>query len=58
MNDLQNKNREELIENFNDLKTKLAKLSFELEANTLKDTSQIKKIKKEIAQILTTLNKM
>jgi len=55
MSDLQNKNREELTGNLDELKTKLAKLSFELEANTLKDTSQVKKTKKEIARILTLL---
>ncbi|MBI2065216.1 MAG: 50S ribosomal protein L29 [Candidatus Yanofskybacteria bacterium] len=36
-------------------KTKLAKLSFELEANTLKDSSQVKKTKKDVARILTLL---
>ena len=55
MNELQNKTPKALTENLNELKTKLAKLSFELEANTLKDTSQVKKTKKEIARILTLL---
>lgn len=40
-----------------DFKAKLAKLSFEKEASILKNTSQIKKTKKEIARILTFLNK-
>ena len=42
-------------EDINDIKLKLAKISFELEAHALKDTSQIKKIKKDIARVLTLL---
>lgn len=53
--ELKHKIPEELTGMLNDLKTKLAKLSFEKEANTLKDTSQIKKTKKEIARVLTVL---
>jgi len=53
--DLQNKTPKELTETLNELRTKLAKISFEKEANTLKDTSQIKKTKKDIARILTLL---
>ncbi|MBI2674723.1 MAG: 50S ribosomal protein L29 [Candidatus Yanofskybacteria bacterium] len=55
--DLQNKTPNELTNLLQEHKTKLAKLSFELEANTLKDTSQVKKTKKEIARILTVLRK-
>ena len=58
MNDLQNKTGQELNEMFKEHKTKLAKLSFELEANTLKDTSQFKKTKKDIARVLTALTKI
>lgn len=39
-------------------KAKLAKLGFELEAHTLKDTSQLKKTKKEIARTLTVLKQL
>ena len=55
MNDLKNKTGQELSEILREHKTKLAKLGFELEANTLKDTSQVNKTKKEIARILTAL---
>ena len=53
--DLKNKTSKELEGSLSDLKIKLAKISFELEAHALKDTSQIKKIKKDIALILTLL---
>ncbi|OGN02931.1 MAG: 50S ribosomal protein L29 [Candidatus Yanofskybacteria bacterium RIFCSPHIGHO2_01_FULL_42_12] len=53
--DLKNKTSKELEGSLSDLKIKLAKISFELEAHALKDTSQIKKIKKDIARILTLL---
>lgn len=56
-NDLKNKTEKELTGILNELKIKLAKLSFELEAKTLKDTSQIGKTKREIARILTVLKK-
>jgi len=55
MYELKNKTSKELSETLNELRTKLAKFSFELEANTLKDTSQVRKTKKEIARILTLL---
>ena len=55
--DLQNKTPKELTNLLQEHKIQLAKLGFELEASTLKDTSQIKKTKKEIARILTLLNK-
>ena len=54
--ELKNKDVKELTQTLADLKAKLAKLSFELEANTLKDTSQIKKTKKDVAAILTEIN--
>jgi len=53
--DLKNKTPKELTNLLQEHKIQLAKLSFELEANTLKDTSQVKKTKKEIARILTLL---
>lgn len=56
--ELKHKTSEELTGILGELKSKMAKLSFELEANTLKDTSQISKTKKDIARILNALNQM
>lgn len=55
--DLKNKGMDELKITLSDLKSKLAKLGFDLEAHTLKDTSQINKVKKDIARVLTAINK-
>ncbi len=54
--DLQNKTKEELSKMLSDLKSKLLQFNFELGEKRLKDFSQVKKTKKEIARILTTLN--
>lgn len=54
-NELKNKSMGELLQMLSDLRAQLAKFSFELEANTLKDTSQIRKAKRDIARILTLL---
>ena len=51
--ELKNKDKNELSQMLYDMRTKLSRVSFEREANTLKDTSQIKKIKKDVARILT-----
>ena len=51
--DLQNKTKEELDTMSKDLKAKLLQFNFELGEKRLKDFSQIKKTKKEIARILT-----
>lgn len=53
--ELKNKDVKELAVILSDLKAKMTKLSFELEASILKDTSQIKKTKRDIARILTVL---
>lgn len=53
-----NKNKEELSLQYKDLKSKLFKLNFDLVANKLKDISQIKKTKKDIARLLTALNNL
>jgi len=53
--ELQNKNKSELAEMLKELKVKLGKLRFDLSASTLKDFSQIKKSKKDIARIATVL---
>ncbi|MEX2090804.1 MAG: 50S ribosomal protein L29 [Candidatus Paceibacterota bacterium] len=54
--DLNNKNREELAIMFKDQRAKLLKLKFELNEKSLKDVSQLRKTKKDIARILTALN--
>ncbi|MBI2068940.1 MAG: 50S ribosomal protein L29 [Candidatus Yanofskybacteria bacterium] len=53
--DLNNKSKEELSVIFKDQKTKLLKLKFELNEKKLKDVSQIKKVKKDIARVLTAM---
>jgi len=54
--DLQNKTKEEISTMLNDFKSKLLQLNFEMGEKRLKDFSQVKKTKKEIARILTFLN--
>ena len=53
--ELKDKTREELLAILKDLKGGLSRLSFELSNNTLKNSSQIKKNKKDIARIMTVL---
>ncbi len=53
--DLQNKAEEELNTMLGDLKAKLLQFNFELSEKRLKDFSQVKKTKKEIARILTII---
>ena len=53
-----NKTREELVGMFKDHRAKLLKLKFDLNEKKLKDVSQIKKIKKDIARILTALKQL
>lgn len=55
-NDLQNKQSAELQELLKDARIKLGKLRFELANKSLKDSSQIGKVKKDIAQIMTAIN--
>ena len=52
-----NKTGEELANMFKDQRTKLLKLKFDLNEKKLKDVSQIRKTKKDIARILTELSK-
>lgn len=54
-NELNNKSGEELSHLLVELKTKLLKLNFDLADNKVKDVSQVKKTKKDIARVLTTL---
>ncbi len=53
--DLQNKTQEELNTTLKDLKSKFLQFNFELGEKRLKDFSQVKKTKKDIARILTVL---
>ena len=53
--DLNNKTAEELKHQLADLKSKLLKLNFDLADNKIKDFSQFKKTKKDIARVLTLL---
>lgn len=55
--DLQNKSVPELQERLKEARIKLGRLKFELANKALKDSSQIGKVKKEIARIMTVLNK-
>jgi len=55
--DLQNKDPKELEQMVKDLRVKLGKFRFELANKSLKDMSQIKQTKKDIARVLTALNR-
>ncbi|OGN03981.1 MAG: 50S ribosomal protein L29 [Candidatus Yanofskybacteria bacterium RIFCSPHIGHO2_01_FULL_44_22] len=54
-NNFQNKTTNELNQYLSEAKAKLARLGFDLADKKLKDTSQIKKTKKEIARIMTEI---
>lgn len=54
-NDIQSKSQNELNEMLKELRIKLGKLRFELANKSLKDVSQLKKTKKDIARILTAI---
>ncbi len=54
--DIQLKSQAELNEILKELQVKLGKFRFELANKSLKDVSQIKKTKKDIARILTAIN--
>lgn len=55
ISDLNNKSKDELNLLLADLKAKVLKLNFDLADNKVKDVSQFKKTKKDIARILTLL---
>lgn len=55
--ELQNKDHDQLHSSLKELQSKLAKFRFEIAEKKLQDFSQIKKTKKDIARILTALNK-
>ncbi len=55
INDLNNKSKDELNLLLVDLRAKILKLNFDLADNKVKDVSQVKKTKKDIARVLTLL---
>ena len=58
LSDLKNMSMDELRKLEADLKAKLLKFNFDLADNKVKDTSQIKQTKKDIARVLTILKNM
>jgi len=54
--EVKDKSKKELAETLKEWRGTLSRLSFELSNNTLKNSSQIKKTKKDIARIMTVLN--
>ena len=57
-NELKNMSKDELNKLAADLRAKLLKLNFDLADNKVKDVSQIKKTKKDIARALTILKNL
>ena len=55
ISELKNKSKDELDQLLVDLKAKILKLNFDLADNKVKDVSQVKKTKKDIARVLTLL---
>ena len=55
ISELKNKSKDELDQLLVDLKAKILKLNFDLADNKVKDVSQVKKTKKDIARVLTFL---
>ena len=53
--DTNNKSREELSGSLTEFRAKLVQLEFDRADKKLKDASQFKKIKKDVARILTAL---
>ena len=53
--DIQSKSQAELNEMLKELQIKLGKLRFELANKSLKDTSQLGKMRKDIARVLTAI---
>ncbi len=56
--DLNNKTKEEVSHILADLNAKLLKLNFDLADNKVKDVSQVKKTKKDIARVMTMLSQV
>ena len=57
MNELLQKSKEELKDILNDNREKLRQIRFNLAIGKVKNVREIRKIKKEIAQILTIFNR-
>ena len=57
-NELKNISKDELNKLASDLRAKLLKLNFDLADNKVKDVSQIKKTKKDVARVLTILKNL
>ena len=55
--ELENKTQEELRKSLEELRVKIGKCRFELANGALKDSSQIKKSRRDIAKILMAINK-
>ena len=53
--ELKNRSREELVHMLAELKAKVLKLNFDKADNKIKDTSQFKKIKKDVARVMTEI---
>ncbi len=53
--DLENKTDAELSNMLNELRVKLGKMRFELANKTLKNVSEIKTVKRDVARVLTAL---
>jgi len=56
INEIKGKPKEELEQQLRELKSELYRLGFDLADNKLKDVSRVKKVKKDIARVLTLLN--
>ena len=54
--DTNNKSKEELTNALKELRGKLAQLNFDLAEKKLKDTTELRKTKKDIARLLTAMN--
>ncbi|MDP3731384.1 MAG: 50S ribosomal protein L29 [bacterium] len=55
--ELKEKKEKELLETLKDLRGNLSRFNFQLSNNTLKNSSMIKKTKRDIARVMTVLNK-
>ncbi|HBB36604.1 MAG: coiled-coil [Candidatus Moranbacteria bacterium GW2011_GWC1_45_18] len=54
--DIREKNQKELEKNLSELRNKLTKMKFDISGKQVKNHREIRKIKKDIAKILTVLN--
>ncbi|OGM95955.1 MAG: 50S ribosomal protein L29 [Candidatus Yanofskybacteria bacterium RIFCSPHIGHO2_02_FULL_38_22b] len=58
IDELKNMSKDELNKLVSDLRAKLLKFNFDLADNKVKDVSQIKKTKKDVARVLTLLKQI